>query len=239
VRDLIVITPSRGRPDRLRDMLDAATGLMQARTLIVAATDTDDPHADAYRKALEPFMGNFLGTDWVHRITGSRRTLSGWTNAVAALYAGKTRAFASFGDDHLPRTPGWDRLLLEAISRMGGTGIAYGDDTIMGERLPTAPVISADIVDALGWMALPSCRHMCIDLAWKDLGLGADCLAYVPEVTIEHRHWGVGKSALDETYAEAEARHQDDRDAHAAWQADEKGMAADIRKIRALREKAA
>jgi hypothetical protein len=78
---------------------------------------------------------------------------------------------------------------------------------------------------------------MCIDLAWKDLGLSAGCLAYRPDVVVEHMHWGVSKSPLDATYAEAEARHQEDRDAHAKWR--EERMAADVATVRALKKEAA
>jgi hypothetical protein len=232
VRDLLVITPSRGRPERLREMLNAALALSEAAADIAVCVDNDDD-IDAYF-ALRGRCWQPLRVRW-H--LGTRKTLSAWTNQIAREAAGQYRAFASLGDDHIPRTPGWDRLLLEAITAMGGTGIAYGDDTIMGERLPTAPVISADIVAALGWMMLPDLRHMCVDLAWKDIGLGAGCLAYVRGVTVEHMHWGVSKSPLDATYAEAEARHQEDRDAYAKWR-DER-MAGDIAMVRALREKAA
>lgn len=233
MKDLLVITPSRGRPDRLREMLDATLSLSEAETDIAVCVDNDDD-IDAYFALRQAPCREPLRIRW---LLGPRQTLSEWTNAVALGSLGQYRAFASLGDDHLPRTPGWDRRLLEAISIIGGTGIAFGDDTIMHERLPTAPVISADIVEALGWMMLPECRHMCVDLAWKDLGLGAGCLAYVPEVTIEHAHWGVGKSPLDATYAEAEARHQEDRDAYARWR--EERRDSDVAKVLALREKAA
>lgn len=228
MNDLLIITPSRGRPQRLRVMLDAVFATIEADTHVAVAIDGDDlaDYSPAWRRKGEP-------VSWY---TGHRNTLSRWTNRLALDpdIGGRYRALASLGDDHIPRTKGWDRLLLEAIDRMGGTGIAYGDDTIMGERLPTAPVISGGVVKALGWMMNPAMAHMCVDLAWKDIGLGAGCLAYVPEVTIEHMHWGVSKSALDATYAEAEARHQEDRDAYAKWQANQ--MAADIAKVRALRE---
>jgi hypothetical protein len=181
-------------------------------------------------------MGEDERVKW---FSGPRDTLAGWTNQIAVRFAGEYRYLASLGDDHLPRTQGWDRLLTEAIGKMGGTGIAYGDDTIMSERLPTAPVISSDIVQVLGWMCAPGMRHMCIDIAWKELGLAAECLAYVPGVTVEHRHWGVGKSEFDTTYAEAEARHQEDRDALERWKADPEGMAADVETVRRLREQAA
>lgn len=228
MRDLLIITPSRGRPQRLREMLDAVFATAEADTDVAVAIDDDEP-AD-YSPAWQVKHNRVM---W---FTGHRNTLSRWTNRLALDpdIGGKYRALASLGDDHIPRTPGWDRLLLEAIDQMGGTGIAYGDDTIMGERLPTAPVISRDIVYALGWMCEPSLRHMFVDNAWGDLGREAGCVAYVPEVVIEHCHWCVGKSALDATYAETEVQKEPDRALYENWKAER--MAADVAKIRGLRE---
>lgn len=227
MRDLLVITPSRGRPERLTEMLEACLFLAEADTEIAVAIDQDDIPVYAAKRA--DVFGD-VRTTW-H--IGPRRTLAGWTNLIAKCTPG-WRAYASLGDDHIPRTPGWDRLLLEAIDRMGGTGIAYGDDTIMGERLPTAPVISGDIVRALGWMCEPSLRHMFVDNVWGDLGREAGCLAYVPGVVVEHRHWCAGKSALDATYAETEVQKEPDRALYENWKAER--MTADADTVRALRE---
>lgn len=229
MKDLLVITPSRLRAARLREMVTATLELSAAQTDIAVCVDEDDPERDAYADIC-----------WERRprVTwhcGPRQSLAGWTNVIASSGARKYRALASLGDDHLPRTPGWDSLLLAAIDAMGGTGIAYGDDGIFREGLPTAPVISSDIVRALGWMCLPDCRHMAVDLAWKDLGLGAGCLAYVPEVSIEHVHPCAGKAAWDQTYATSEAGKEEDRAAWERWR--ETRMADDVARIRALREK--
>jgi hypothetical protein len=230
MRDLLVIVPSRGRPERLRAMLDACLSLSEADTDIAVAFDDDD--SDAY-----PSLAASYGSKRVWWFTGKRDTLAGWTNWVAfgPGTGGKYRAFASLGDDHLPWTPGWDRLLLEAIGGDGGEGIAYGNDLHQGDRLPTAPVISAGIVDALGWMCEPSLAHMYLDNVWADLGRAASCLAYVPGVVIEHLHPDAGKAVTDGTYAESLAGEEADRQAYERWRRDRMGI--DVAKVRALRER--
>jgi hypothetical protein len=225
VADLLVITPTRGRPGRLAVMLDAALGLAEARTQVCVAYDYDDPQRAGYEALHDERRGRVC---W-H--TGSRMTVAGWTNRMAACYHGDSyRAFASLSDDHVPATPGWDRLLLGALDRMGG-GFAYGDDLLQGADLPTAVAVSSGIVAALGWMCEPSMRHYCIDNVWKDLGQGAGCLAYVPQAVIEHCHPGAGKAPLDATYAEEAARDTEDTAAYAAWIRDR--MAADVATVRA------
>jgi hypothetical protein len=184
LRDLLVIVPSRGRPGRLTVMLDAALSLSEAETDISVATDDDDPSRGGY----EALSGRFA---WHH---GPRDTFTGWLNRVALASLGGYRALASLGDDHVPRTQGWDRLLLAAIDQTGGTGIAYGSDLHQGSALATSVVMSSDIAEALGWMSLPGCAHYHTDDACIALGREAGCLAYVPDVVIELMHpaWGTG-----------------------------------------------
>lgn len=225
MRDLLVIVPSRGRPARLAAMIEARLSLAEAETFVAVAVDADDPELTRYR-ALWSGAARWSLTE------GPRRTLSGWTNYLAAASAGRYRALASLGDDHLPRTPGWDRLLLEALDKLGGEGIAYGNDLHQREALPTAPVISAGIVEALGWMCLPAVSHYFVDDAWAALGRGAGCLAYVPEAVIEHCHPDAGKSAGDATYAEAEAGAAADREAYRKWLRD--GMDRDVARVRSV-----
>lgn len=207
-------------------MLAATIGLSAAQTDVAVAVDEDQ-------------VGLYAGVDVarydgrVMLFAGARDSLAGWTNKVAMMHDRSYRALASLGDDHVPATAGWDTLLLAAIDQMGGTGIAYGDDKLMGENLPTAPVISADIVRVLGWMCEPSLRHMCVDCVWKDLGEQADCLAYVPDVIIRHVHWCNNGVPMDETYAAAEAVKEADRERYAVWQRER--MAGDVDKIVALR----
>ena len=73
--------------------------------------------------------------------TGPRGGLAEWTNRIAVRRAGEYRYLASFGDDHVPRTPGWDAALIRAIEAMGGTGMAYPFDGTR-EDIPEAVVAS-------------------------------------------------------------------------------------------------
>lgn len=226
VRDLLVIVPSRGRPEQLRDMVDACLSLSEADTEIAVALDDDDPRRDEA-------MALISGPRVMIR-HGDRDNFTGWSNEIAEKHKGRYRAYASLSDDTVPRTRGWDRLLLEAISAMGGTGIAYGDDLLQRENLPTAPVITCDIVEALGWMCEPSMTHFSIDNVWKDLGEGAGCLAYVPTVIIEHLHPCAGKAPVDQTHRDAGFNMPDHPDsaAYHAWRRDR--MAADIATVKRL-----
>jgi hypothetical protein len=155
--------------------------------------------------------------------------MAAWTNELAAEAARDAAHVASLGDDHRPLTDHWDTDLLSEIAKLGGTGIAYGNDLLQGANLPTAPVVSSNIVTALGWLCEPSLAHYCVDNVWKDLGQGADCLAYREDVVIEHCHPFVGKAPPDATHNEAMAGDYLDQQAYDAWAATRR--ADDVRTV--------
>ena len=168
---------------------------------------------------------------------GPRRSLSGWTNHLAAQALARTdppRYLASLGDDHRPRTAGWDLALRAAIDALpGGSGFAYGNDLLQGVNMPTAWVVSADVVRTLGWMMLPSCAHLYVDSAVLELGRAAGRITYRPDVVIEHLHPLAGKAAWDVSYRESNApgRYAADETAYVAWKA--AGLAADVDRLTA------
>lgn len=203
MRDLLIITPTRGRLRGAQRLIDAVASTCTAQTDLILGIDNDDPsYAD--------LTGRFEST------RGPRDTCAGWTNKIAAERVSHYRAVASIGDDHEPLTHGWDTLLLEAISNMGGTGIAYGNDTAHGEDVPTAAVISSDIVTALGWVFQPSMTHFYADLVWKEIAW-ASCLAYLPGVVIKHYNPNYGTADMDATYTDARQLYSEDEAAYKAW----------------------
>jgi hypothetical protein len=227
VRDLLVITPTRGRPGRLTEMLDGTLALSRAQTDIAVACDADDPASAGYADL------RWRDNERVIWYTGPRQSVSGWVNQVALEQMHGYRALMVLCDDHIPRTEAWDSLLLDAIGQMGGTGIAYGDDLLQGANLPTAAMISSNIVAALGWMAEPGMKHYHIDNVWKDLGEGAGCLAYLPGVILEHCHPFAGKASYDVTYTEESNLGPHDQAAYSRWC--EERRAADVATVAALR----
>lgn len=195
---------------------------------LIFAFDDDDMTSHE----VTPDLAAMGGPIW--SCVGPRMTCGQWTNSIAVLNTSQYRTMASLGDDHVPETMGWDQRLLGAVAAMGGTGISYGDDTLQHANLPTAPVVSSDIIRALGWFFLPGLVHFFADNVWKDLGKGAQCLAYCPEVTIRHLHYTSGLSANDETYQEAAPAWDQDHALYLEWQ--RSGLAADARTIHALRD---
>jgi len=223
---LLVIVPSRGRPDSVARMATAwrDTDAYEAATLVFAI-DEDDPTLGAYLDQRVAYFDQLLRDVGQTQVTFV--TLPTWLPMVRKLNECASAAatgdpgyfaVAFMGDDHLPRTPGWAATYLAALRELG-TGIVYGNDGIQGQRLPTQWAMTSDIIRALGRMVPADVEHLYCDNAVKDLGEAAGCLRYLPDVLIEHMHPVAGKAPMDAGYARVNRREQyrKDRLAYEAW----------------------
>lgn len=229
---IVVVMPSRGRPTRAREAARAARATAHlVSTRIIVAVDADDPTLPAYRAALAyPDAGAEVSL--VTLYDGEGGNLTNATNTVSMRVAkdDPEAIIGNLGDDQIARTPGWDKLITEAMHE---PGFIYGDDLFQGAALPCGGIfIHAEIVNALGYYALPVCEHLFIDNAWGDLGRGIGRLAFVPEVVFEHVHPLAGKAEWDEGYERANNQGIVDRDrtAYEAWR--ETWLPVDVQRIR-------
>jgi len=129
-----------------------------------------------------------------------RLRMCGTLNLLAVKHANDYEYLAFMGDDHRPMTKGWDTELAKEIGDRDG--VAYGNDLLQGPNIPTAVMMSASIVRAIGYMAPPELIHMYMDNFWKALGQDLGHLIYRSDVIIEHLHPLAGKSQNDAGYME-------------------------------------
>jgi hypothetical protein len=217
MRDVLILVPTRDRPGNAQRLVQAVTGTAALRTDIVFAVDDDDR--------------SYEGTDLKPAavIRGIRRDMPAWTNDLAAAFAGDYRFLASLGDDHVPVTPGWDEKLTAALA--GRMGVAYGNDLYQGEHWPTAAVMPARVVTALGYMCPPPLGHLCADCFWKQLGTDLGALEYLPDVVIEHRHPHAGKAEWDDSYRRSDALSGQDNAAYISFMSDQ--WPGDLKRLKA------
>jgi len=213
--------PSRGRPANLERFVKAYTET-GATTPVYLWFDLDDPRLKEYQDVEIP-------DNWAVHVNGSRN-IGEMMNQFVKTFP--DAAFYGFlADDCLPRTPGWDKALIEAA---GDWGIAYPNDLFQGEKLCTFPCCGGRLVRELGWWALPGLRHLFIDDALMTVGKRIGRLTYLPDVVLEHLHFGNGKAPMDETYVKTS--HAEDEAVFQAWKNDP-ATAACLAKVRAKMEK--
>jgi glycosyltransferase involved in cell wall biosynthesis len=191
---MCVVVPSRGRPENAERLAQAFKDTNTEADLYIVI-DNDDPKWNEYAKS-----ENYKKLPADNKTGGCAKSLN--TGAVYLLDITKFPLYDYFvfmGDDHIPRTQGWDKAFIQALGQ--NTGIVYGDDLLQGANLPTAFGMSRDLVNELRGMTFPGCVHLFFDNFVKQLGLDLEYLKYLPDVIIEHLHPVAGKAEMDEGYA--------------------------------------
>lgn len=188
---MCVIVPSRGRPQNLERLADAFIET-EAEADLFAIIDLDDPKGGEYSSRFYNMLQ--------HNITGG--------SVIPIAYATKQLLddsmfgyfdyFMYIGDDALPKTKYWDRLIVKPL--LGKTGITYGNDLLRGAELPTHFCITRDIARLLTKYGWPQVTHLYIDNFIKQLGIDIGSLYYNSEIIIEHLHPMAGKAKNDEGY---------------------------------------
>lgn len=203
---LAIAVPTRGRPHNLERLANAAKKTCTTNYEILARLDDDD-------KSKYPEL------DGVRYSTGPRIFYANSVNELAktALEEGFTH-LAILGDDVLPETVGWDEKLIQSLPDLG---VVYGSDGLEhlhGEDLPTHVVVPIEMYKRLGWIALPTLRHLFCDNVWRELGKATNFI-YRPDVKLSHLHRWNKAAPDDKTYQEAndKKKRETDRLAFEAW----------------------
>lgn len=217
-----MIVPTRHRPKKVKEFYDV---FVENSSISDLCFGIDDDDKSEYSE-LENKNNIKIFFDINPRIM-----MNGTLNLLANKYASQYEYIGFAGDDHRVKTKNWDKILVESISNIK-YGIAYGNDTIQGKRLPTAVVMDSKIILTLGFMAPPKQKHLYLDNFWKDLGNSIGTLRYHPNVIIEHMHFTKGKSEKDALYAEVNDRsmYHHDRSAYIEYQKNQ--MQSDILKLK-------
>lgn len=230
---LVVIVPSRGRPHSVAGLAEAFLDTAHDRdTRLWITIDSDDPDLGRYRDAVALVDDQRVV---VTTVLGGYMAAALNEAAMTAVGDPAVDAVGFMGDDHRPRTGGWDTAYLGTLAEMGGAGIVYGDDGLQSEALPTQCAMSASIVRTLGWMCPPTLRHLWIDNFWLDLGRTAGCLRYLPDIVVEHMHPYNGKAEMDAGYERVNSTEMIDADRAAYERYAAECLARDAERVRALR----
>jgi hypothetical protein len=222
--DLIVVIPSRGRPQKVAGLIQACRETCRGDTHLYFGLDKDDP-------ALQEYLDIFQGTGYVVE-DGLRRVVP-WMNHLSAMIVDDYRFIGHFGDDQMPRTVGWDVRVCESLER---NLFCFADDLYPGR--PTGTLcchvfMRSEVVKTLGYMGPPCMQHMYVDPTWMAWGQ-ATSIEFLADVELEHMHYSCGKADADQSYYESTALIQQDLTAFNEYCYDQNGLNADIEKLKGI-----
>lgn len=192
MREMLVIVPSRGRPENIKRFSQALKDT-NAVVDFKVGVDDDDPTLEDYKK-----LAKEEGFDLV---IGPREMFAKTVNRIVMDNL-KYKYFFWAGDDHVPRTDKWDLAYRKQLKEMK-VGVVYGNDLYQGVNIATELAFTSNIPKALGYAIPPGFVHLYVDNYFMDLGRSIDSLVYMPEVVVEHLHPRAGKAEDDQTYLEA------------------------------------
>lgn len=206
---LAIAVPSRGRPHNIRRLADALAKTCITEYTLLVRIDHDDPEVDNYLKM----------TDF-DIVVGPREYFTASVNELAKIAdeQGFTH-IAILGDDVLPETVGWDEKMIAALNNK--LGVVYGSDGLEhlhGPDLPTHVVVPIEMYQKLGWIGLPTSRHLFLDNAWRELGKLTNFI-YLKDVKLSHLHRWNKAAPNDQTYEEAndKIKREHDKLAFETW----------------------
>lgn len=192
--DMLLIVPSRGRPQNIRRLCGALLNTNSEVDLIVGI-DEDDPSRNEYLKVADEYAFKL-------RVAKERQRFAATVNSIAVDYYDSYKYLAWMGDDHVPHTMYWDRRYQQTLEKLK-VGVVYGNDLVMGEAIATELAFTSNIVEALGYAIPPGFIHLYVDNYFMELGKAIDALVYLPDVVVQHMHPTVGNAEQDQTYLEA------------------------------------
>jgi glycosyltransferase involved in cell wall biosynthesis len=192
-----LLTPTRKRPQRLREMIDSVKATANEFPEILCYVAHDD---DSYDSKLFPE---------VTIIRGERVTFSDTWNALIPFATGDI--FMQAADDILFRDKGWDILVKKAyVDCWDKILCVYADDgSPNGKNFATLPFVSRRWTEILGYFTGPGFSADFSDAWPQDVADMIGRKKYIPAL-IEHMHPLWNKAERDETYRDNEARNRRD-----------------------------
>ena len=220
--DLVVIIPSRGRPESVEAMAAAFRETGAENVSAVWVIEDDDPAADDYATAVAESWRPWT----VQR--GSYGSMAAAIQAASReLVSGDLPPFALavLNDDHRPRSQEWHTWLVNSLRTFHpAVGMVYPNDGYQGKKLSTVWAVTSSWVRTIGRMIPARVSHLYADNAMLDLATAVGCVTYLPGVDIIHEHPAAGLTEWTPLYRERNSRerYREDRRIFRNWQNSQK-----------------
>ena len=199
MKAISILTPTRNRPnncDRFIKSLYETTQYTGTLELLFYV-DSDDPAKDIYKEIEERWQNNFWRVEFV---IGEPMSVSKSWNIIAKKSLGDIMIMGN--DDLVYKTVRWDsKLMAKLIELDNPYYLTWFNDGINGNRHCAFPVISREWYETLGYFS-PGVFNFGYNDTWVyDIAKRVGKLNYMNEILVEHLHFSVGKSNMDDTYA--------------------------------------
>ena len=210
-----LLCPTRGRPENAlrlaKSLLDTTAD--PERIELLFYIDDDDKNEGQYLELLDKWLKEKNDPFAKCEVTiGPAISISESWNTIAARAKGDLLIMAN--DDQVYKTNAWDHRLDEEVMQYSdGVFCMWFEDGINGSGHCAFPIVSRVWYQTLGYFTPGIFKFIYNDTWLMELGKRCDRLHFISDIFVEHLHFTVNKSELDETYQ----RHRDPRDNHVEY----------------------
>lgn len=202
--------PSYGRPERLRELLDAPGGWP---SMVVVLVNQDDPERVRYRQVIDQLKHEGRDPPWVLRHVPPGSRCADTHREISALSPNEP-FYGLLCDDQWPITPGWHEALVTAA---GDLGISTPAGEPSFPKLRNALVIGGELARAMGSLVPAPVKHNFEDNIWDDVAADFGLLKPCPDIIVEHRHWIRNQAEKDATYERGSHDFKSDEAIYRQW----------------------
>jgi hypothetical protein len=193
-KKISIICPTRGRPDKLLNMMNSVLNNASSPELVefILYVDSDDKsdYEMIRKKAVI--------------IRSDRTDMSMMVSSCISKASGNI--ICSSNDDVLFRTKKWDDIIYENLKLYpDNIFLLHPNDLNKGQKLCTFPIFSKELF--LKFPGLLPGNLTNIDFHIHDIflqlkGLGFNRIKFLDNLILEHLHYTLGKSNMDDTYSD-------------------------------------
>lgn len=177
-----ILTPTRGRPEMAKAMLESARSTQTQENEYLFYVDEDD--TSEYNLNAPTYRGPKvrLGVVW---------------NFLARMAEGDYLMMGN--DDLIFRTPGWDEKI-NIVMGPDEVMVACFDDGINQGKHFAFPIVTRKWYETMGQFTAEIFTFGYHDTWIFDIAKRLNKAIYIPEILVEHIHPTAGKRPVDETY---------------------------------------
>jgi hypothetical protein len=204
-----ILCPTRKRVDRLKVFIESinANATYKNNCTFHFLVDSDDKDTIAF---LTNLCGVYKGSEVKFQIHEPNSVaLSDMWNKLYQTCDDDIVLIT--GDDAIMRTSAWDEIINHVFNQIPDKiGMVYGRDGIHDAKFAAQFFLHREWINAAGYIFPPYYTADWADTWVFDVATIIKRAFFIEHVFLEHMHWSIGKSEMDETVVLAQARRGTD-----------------------------
>lgn len=164
---IVLLTPTRGRPDQFRRMVDSVNSTSKNAVVISSCNGLDD-YADFKLPIDVPtvYMWNKL--------------------TEAAIKTSELKLFMLCSDDVIFSTHGWDKALIDHYNALENKIHVYSLQDSRDKDGTPHPIVTREYIEAMGYFLPPIFLHWYVDSWTVDISRANNCFTHLRDFSLIH-----------------------------------------------------